>query len=46
MRTKGKDKGDPHLSRGVGNLARKIRRNEIIKVTNEPAMALLPGAPI
>ena len=40
------DKEDPCLSHGAGNLAKKKRRNGMIKVTNEPAVALFPGAPM
>lgn len=40
------NKEDPHLSPNRRQLAKNIRRSEIIKVTNEPAIALLPGAPI
>lgn len=39
------NKEGPNLSQVVSNLAETIRRNEIIKVTNEPAIALLTGAP-
>lgn len=40
------NKEDPNLSHVGGNLAKKRRRNALIKATNEPATALLPGAPI
>lgn len=44
-RMKEGDKEDPCLSRGAGNLAKK-KKNGMIKVTNEPAVALFPGAPM
>lgn len=45
MRERRESRESGRLSQVVGNLAKKIRRYEIINVTNEPAIALLPEAP-